>query len=407
MSAPDLDGAATPLDAHAAPPQVASGPDVAPVPGAVPAPGGRAACAACGTLAPADARFCEECGAPLPAPPAPEPPAVDPEPRGGTAPADLDDVGPVAPDEVAAPPGAAGDGCAECGALVEDGYCTSCGAKAAVPRDHVVEQPSAWVAAVSDRGVRRRRNEDAAAVAARQEPRDFAALVVCDGVASARNSDVASLAAARAARDALTAVPGPSPATVLTAAERLRSAGETAQRAVIEATPPDAGEGPPSCTFVAVLLEGGVITAGVVGDSRAYWFPDAGPAWVLTTDDSLAAELLAAGRPREEAEAGPFAHTITRWLGVDSPDHTPRLTTLDVAGPGWLLACSDGLWNYASAPEDLADVVRRAAAGAGGEVLATASALVDWANARGGHDNITVALARLDPEPGARPTREG
>ena len=29
--------------------------------------------------------------------------------------------------------------------------------------------------------------------------------------------------------------------------------------------------------------------------------------------------------------------------------------------------------------------------------MALAGALVDWANAQGGHDNITVALARYDP----------
>jgi serine/threonine protein phosphatase PrpC len=115
----------------------------------------------------------------------------------------------------------------------------------------------------------------------------------------------------------------------------------------------------------------------------------------LTVDDSWAAELIATGIPREEAETGPQAHAITRWLGVDAPDHTPRTTTLEVTGPGWLLVCSDGLWNYCSEAGPLADLVRKTAAAQGGEPLATASALVDWANAQGGMDNITVALARI------------
>jgi serine/threonine protein phosphatase PrpC len=79
------------------------------------------------------------------------------------------------------------------------------------------------------------------------------------------------------------------------------------------------------------------------------------------------------------------------------------VTTLRVQGPGWLLACSDGLWNYCSAPEDLAAVARRVGAGSGAEPLATASALVDWANEQGGHDNISVALARVDPAGGSVP----
>ncbi len=71
------------------------------------------------------------------------------------------------------------------------------------------------------------------------------------------------------------------------------------------------------------------------------------------------------------------------------------MTPLEVDGPGWLLLCSDGLWNYCSEPAAMRDVVAWSLAQAGGEPLATASALVDWANAQGGHDNITVVLARL------------
>lgn len=317
---------------------------------------------------------------------------------------------PVAPTpaaQVAAPPPpvpapaapAAAPACAVCGGVIDaDGYCTSCGAKAPDPRDHLEEQPQRWVGAVCDVGARRARNEDGVAVAAGALPGEFAVLVVCDGVSAAEASDVASLAAARAARDVLvrtrTGAAGEEAAE--DAAARQVAAADAAQRAVIQATPHDHGESPASCTYVAVLLEAGHVSAGVVGDSRAYWFPDAGEARHLTTDDSMAADMMAAGQPRAEAEAGPFAHTITRWLGIDSPGHTPRVTTSVIDGPGWVLACSDGLWNYCSPAADLGAVVREVAAAAGGDPLATASGLVDWANARGGHDNITVALARID-----------
>ena len=70
---------------------------------------------------------------------------------------------------------------------------------------------------------------------------------------------------------------------------------------------------------------------------------------------------MRAGVPRGRAETGPHAHSITRWLGKDSPDDlTPHLTTLtaDEAARGWLMVCSDGLWNYCSEAEDLRALLR-------------------------------------------------
>jgi len=99
--------------------------------------------------------------------------------------------------------------------------------------------------------------------------------------------------------------------------------------------------------------------------------------------------------PREEAETGPHAHSITRWLGRDAPDDlTPHLTTL-AATPGWLLVCSDGLWNYRSEAEGLRALLRESLARVGDAPADLARALVDFANEQGGRDNITVALARL------------
>jgi serine/threonine protein phosphatase PrpC len=290
-------------------------------------------------------------------------------------------------------------GCRSCGGVVgEDGYCQTCGTKAAKPRDHFSEQPAPWVAAVCDRGIRHSRNEDAVAIAADHEPGSRALLVVCDGVSSSLDSDVASLAAAQAARDVLAAgrAQGLGTQSSRTSAviARMKAAADAANEAVIANTDPESPN-PASCTFVATVLENGLLVAGTVGDSRAYWFPDDAEAVALTVDDSWAAELIATGIPREEAETGPQAHAITRWLGVDAPDHTPRTTSLEVTGPGWLLVCSDGLWNYCSEAAPLADLVRQTAAAQDGEPLATASALVDWANAQGGMDNITVALARI------------
>jgi serine/threonine protein phosphatase PrpC len=105
---------------------------------------------------------------------------------------------------------------------------------------------------------------------------------------------------------------------------------------------------------------------------------------------------MAAGVPRLEAETGPHAHSITRWLGRDAPDNlTPHLTTV-TATAGWLMVCSDGLWNYCSEAEALRSLLHDTAARLDDVTPTTvAQALVDFANEQGGRDNITVALARL------------
>lgn len=112
--------------------------------------------------------------------------------------------------------------------------------------------------------------------------------------------------------------------------------------------------------------------------------------------------------PREQAETGPGSHAITRWLGVDSPDDlTPHTGDLDLDHDGWLVVCSDGLWNYCSGAADLQALVHQTVTtlgAAGHHPLSLAGALTDWANARGGTDNITVALARIGPTSPAVPT---
>ena len=80
-----------------------------------------------------------------------------------------------------------------------DGACPTCGSPRPVVRDHV-ELVLGDAAAVTDRGLRRRRNEDAVELGRRVEGGvETWVAVVCDGVASARRGDEASLAAVGAA----------------------------------------------------------------------------------------------------------------------------------------------------------------------------------------------------------------
>ena len=132
-----------------------------------------------------------------------------------------------------------------------------------------------------------------------------------------------------------------------------------------------------------------------MGDSRAYWFDGQEPRQ-LTVDDSFAEESVAKGiLTPEQAAKSPFLHSITHWVGPDSPERPPRLVSLRPDRPGRLVLCTDGLWNYAPDAGELARLVEELPAGAA--PAAVARALADTANDRGGHDNITVAVVDIDP----------
>ena len=337
-------------------------------------------CPACGAefpdaYTPGTSQYCAQCGAARPA--------------SAEAAATLRSLD---PDAVMAPPRP----CVQCGGAVDsDAYCTVCGFKAASERDHYREEPAPWVAGVCDRGLKHTRNEDALALAASQEPGERAVLVVCDGVSSSIDSDVASLAAAEAARDLLWADPVPAAGTP----PRLPDAAVAANEAVVRTTDP-ASENAASATFVVAVLSKGHLSYANLGDSRAYWLPDAGDAVLLTRDDSMAEARIEMGVPRDVAENGPGAHAITKWLGRDAPDITPRTGKLEV-GDGWLVVCTAGLWNYASTPAEIRTLLDAGLAASPATLTDLCEHMTAWANSQGGKDNITVTLARLGDLPTA------
>jgi serine/threonine protein phosphatase PrpC len=251
---------------------------------------------------------------------------------------------------------------------------------------------------VCDKGIEHARNEDAMALSALPDG-SLAVLVVCDGVTSAPESDKASLAASRAACAHLGGASPPPPGSSVAAlvdldARQLGDAAAAAHAAAVGVarTLGDPVE-PPSCTFVAAVVRAGLVSVAWVGDSRAYWLPDGGAAVQLSVDHSVGTELVRSGLTRAEAESDPAFHTITRWLGADSVEPSPELTSHPLDGEGWVVLCSDGLWNYASDPAVLAGVVGECRARVGDDPLTVCAELVRWANGKGGHDNITVAVA--------------
>ncbi|WP_405820040.1 protein phosphatase 2C domain-containing protein [Streptomyces sp. NBC_00838] len=317
------------------------------------------------------------------------------------------DPGPVAPGDPADPrtaPPAAPAGtklCVACraGHVDTDGYCENCGHAQPRERDHVEQELDA-VAAVSDRGLRHHRNEDAFAVSSAALPDGSPAVIaiVCDGVSSATRPDEASAAASATANEVLlAALPrGTHPQQAMH--EAIVAAAEAVN--LLATRPGRAGDheaahraqNAPACTIVGAVVASGLLVVGWVGDSRAYWVPDdrTGPPARLTEDDSWAAQMVAAGLMNEaEAYADERAHAITGWLGADAYELEPHTASFKPDRPGVVVVCTDGLWNYAESPQDMARVLPPDAAG---RPLHSAQVLVGHALDGGGHDNVTVAL---------------
>ena len=332
-------------------------------------------------VAPAD-NFCEECGAKLSIPEGAGPPAPALTPAAGTGLCPNCEAG---PDSIDA-----------------QGFCSQCGLqRQPPPRDHLEAAAGPGAAGISDRGLRHFRNEDAFALG---QLDGYTAAVLCDGVSNSPRADEASAAAALFIRDALLAgirAGAPDLAAVMeTALTRAHaSVGALAGRHV-EA---DGAAGDvPATTALAVLARtapaspGNVrdLAIGWLGDSRAYFVARNGGARLLTKDHSWINEVVDAGQmTRTEASRSKNAHTVTKTLGGspggDGRPDTPSTVRLTLAEPGWLILCSDGLWNYAPEAPELAAWVRRLSP-SGDDALSLCRALTAEALRQGGRDNVTV-----------------
>ncbi len=262
-------------------------------------------------------------------------------------------------------------------------------------RDHQ-EQELAGVAAVSDRGLRHHRNEDAFTLSASTLPdgTPVVVAVVCDGVSSAHRPDDASATAAERANGSLLEALRRGTSFEDATREALLAAGRAVTDLAAEDPEPDQAphHNTPACTCVSAIASGKVFTVGWIGDSRAYWIPDDRdtPASRLTEDDSWAARMVSAGlMSQEEAYADVRAHSITAWLGADAPELDPHTTSFEPDGPGVVVVCTDGLWNYAESAAELASAVP---ADAGTHPLRCARILLQVALDMGGRDNVTVAV---------------
>ncbi|MEW5701924.1 MAG: Stp1/IreP family PP2C-type Ser/Thr phosphatase [Candidatus Zixiibacteriota bacterium] len=143
-------------------------------------------------------------------------------------------------------------------------------------------------------------------------------------------------------------------------------------------------------TLVATRFVPGYAIICHVGDSRAYRFRG-GRLEPLTVDHSLVAELVAQNEITPE-QARTFAdrNIITRALGT-RPVVAVDVNVVPLRPGDWYVLCSDGL-SGTIRDEEIAAILSRqgqSAARAVGELIAAA-------NAAGGPDNITVAIAEID-----------
>ncbi len=222
--------------------------------------------------------------------------------------------------------------------------------------------------------------------------------VVCDGMGGhAAGREAAELALSTIFETFDHAPEGASPPAVL------RAAIEEASRRVHAMPIAEAAMGRPGSTVVAVLMHSLGTEVAHVGDSRIYLVHE-GQIFRVTRDHSIVQEMVDRGllTPQQAAQH-PDANRITRALGMApeiEADVRPQ-PLLHVTGDAFVL-CSDGLSDMVDDAEILAAVDGVPAAQATGK-------LVDIANARGGHDNITVLVLRartsaVAPSGGVAPT---
>lgn len=270
-------------------------------------------------------------------------------------------------------------------------------------RSDVVWQPR-WTA-LSDRGRRRKNNEDAwgawalgqvrARMPASPElwPAHGFLLVVSDGVGGASAGEVASAFCVEQIAEEL----------FLRRAETnreaaLREAFVVTHRKLMQAALDDSDKLGMGATLSALWLQAdGTYVLGHVGDSRIY--RREGRAWTqLTADQSVGAGLVRRGE-MTEAEVGRLHYRamLEQVMGGDGAPLHPEMQTGRWQPGQVFLLCSDGLTGPLA--RQIPGVFDEALEG--DDLERSACYLIDETNHAGGPDNITVMLVRFGPKSSA------
>jgi len=170
----------------------------------------------------------------------------------------------------------------------------------------------------------------------------------------------------------------------------LRAAVEQANRAIFDAAHKHMQYQGMGTTVVACEAVDDRFIVGWVGDSRLYRFRDR-TLKQITRDHSLVQELIDHGHySKADAHQLVSKNIVTRALGVES-DVDVDLIILDAMPGDVVLMCSDGLTDMMG-DEDLQEMLQHC----GTNIQAGAIQLIAEANARGGRDNVSVILGRVE-----------
>lgn len=244
---------------------------------------------------------------------------------------------------------------------------------------------------LSDVGVIRSHNEDCFEI----DP-EHQVFVVADGMGGHSHGEIASRIAVDSIRDFISrtedndsTLPFEMDPALTRQGNRIRAAIRIAHDRVLRAIRQDAALHGMGTTVVGLLLDGDTISVAHVGDSRAYRVRN-GKLELLTQDHTWVNEQVVAGfLSEEQARAHPLKNVVTRALGGDAEVDIDVDEHKVEAGDLFLL-CSDGLTTMLTDDEILARVRTP------GRLEEICSRLVRDANSRGGYDNVSVVLVRIE-----------
>jgi protein phosphatase len=231
-------------------------------------------------------------------------------------------------------------------------------------------------------GQQRQINQDAYGVQDTPQPDAIGQLMVlCDGMGGHMAGEIASR------RGVDTILEHYYDSSQADRIEALREAFQVANTRIYEE-----GQGTMGTTGVALLLRDDRLDIANVGDSRAYLVRQ-GQIQQLTQDHSFVWEQVAAGvLTKQQARYSHYRNMITRAIG-HRPDVEVDFFIEHVAEGDVLVLSSDGLHGLLE-DEEIAQAVHS---------MLPAEAvrwLIDQANERGGTDNITVIVVRLEGSDG-------
>jgi serine/threonine protein phosphatase PrpC len=236
-------------------------------------------------------------------------------------------------------------------------------------------------AARTDVGIVRSGNEDNYLMLA-----DRGIFIVADGMGGHAAGEVASEMAVRLISRDLGTVRGFPDDEI---AERMRQSIRAANAAIYERTLTEHDKRGMGTTATALVLLPNRYLIGHVGDSRAYRLRD-GVFEQVTKDHSYVQEQVDAGLlTPEQARVHPYSNVITRCVGANQ-DVIPDTYTGDLRPGDVVLLASDGLTGMLE-DEHIHKILE-----APGGPQEWVDAMINDANRRGGLDNITAIIVKID-----------